>query len=72
MKIIYKITGVVLMLGLFVTSCTKDFTKINTNPNASPEALPSQLLRPALVKVLTANMLRNRGCERCRGKGFQV
>ncbi|MRG47937.1 SusD/RagB family nutrient-binding outer membrane lipoprotein [Chitinophaga sp. SYP-B3965] len=59
-KIIYQITGAVLILGMFVTSCTKDFTEINTNPNASPEALPQQLLRPALVRTLTYNMLRNR------------
>lgn len=59
-KIIYKITGVVMLLGMFFTSCTKDFTKTNTSPNASPEALPQQLLRPALVKTLTYNMLRNR------------
>lgn len=59
-KIIYKIAGVVLILGILFTSCTKDFTKINTSPNASPEALPQQLLTPTLVKTLTYNMLRNR------------
>jgi len=59
-NIIYKFTGVVLMGSLLFSSCTKDFTKINTDPNASPTALPQQLLAPALVSTLSYNMIRNR------------
>jgi hypothetical protein len=43
-----------------LTSCTKDFEKINTNPNGTPVAVPQQLLPPALVGSLTYGMLRNR------------
>ncbi len=48
------------MLGILLPSCTKDFTKTNTDPNNSPEATPAQLMAPALVNVLNANLLRNR------------
>jgi len=41
-------------------SCKKDFTATNTDPNTTPTALPQQLLAPALVNVLGANMLRAR------------
>jgi hypothetical protein len=59
-KIIYKITGAVLLLGVLLTSCTKDFEEINTDPNNPPIALPQQLLAPALVNTMSFNMLRNR------------
>ncbi|HVI44691.1 MAG TPA: SusD/RagB family nutrient-binding outer membrane lipoprotein [Chitinophaga sp.] len=59
-KIIYKITGAALSCSLLFSSCTKDFTTINTDPNGTPKALPQQLLAPALVGVLSANMSRNR------------
>lgn len=49
-----------MMLVLLLTSCTKDFTKINTDPNGVPNALPQQLLAPALVGVVSNNMYRNR------------
>lgn len=48
------------MLVLLLPSCTKDFTKINTDPNGVPNALPQQLLAPALVGVVSNNMYRNR------------
>ena len=41
-------------------SCTKDFESINTDPISTPNALPQQLLAPALVSALNANMVRNR------------
>lgn len=50
----------VLAAGVAFTSCTKDFTKINTDPNNIPDAQPKQLLAPALVNTLTYNMIRNR------------
>lgn len=50
-----------MMLALLVlSSCTKDFEKINTDPINTPNALPEQLLAPALVATVSANMLRNR------------
>lgn len=59
-KNILTISSMVLALGAMVTSCTKDFTKINTDPNTTPYAEANQLLAPALVNTLTYNQLRNR------------
>lgn len=59
-KITYTITSLVLICGIMLSSCTKDFTEINTNLNGTPTALPEQLLAPALVGSLTTVMLRNR------------
>ena len=59
-NIIYKLTPVVLLFCLALSSCTKDFQSMNTNPNNTPNALPQQLLAPALVSTLTYNMMRNR------------
>jgi hypothetical protein len=59
-KIIYKISGVVLMFSMVLSSCTKDFQEINTDPNNTLNALPQQLLAPALVSSLSYNMIRNR------------
>jgi hypothetical protein len=51
----------VMMLGLvLISSCKKGFVEINTDPNGTPNALPQQLLGPAMVNTLTVNMLRNR------------
>ncbi|MFY0256286.1 SusD/RagB family nutrient-binding outer membrane lipoprotein [Chitinophaga sp. 30R24] len=55
-----KITYAVLVFSMWLTSCTKDFTTINTNPNTTTNALPQQLLAPALVSVVGYNMNRNR------------
>jgi hypothetical protein len=57
---IYKTTILVMMFSAALSSCTKDFTEINTDPNNLPNALPQQLLAPALVNTLTYNMIRNR------------
>ncbi|HTI94663.1 MAG TPA: SusD/RagB family nutrient-binding outer membrane lipoprotein [Puia sp.] len=59
-NIIYKLTPVVLLFSLALGSCTKDFQSMNTDPNNTPDALPQQLLAPALVSTLTYNMMRNR------------
>lgn len=56
----YKYLSVVMLLLVVLTSCNKDFQKINTDPNGTPNALPEQLLAPALVGVVSANMQRNR------------
>ncbi len=44
---------------VLLTSCNKNFEEINTNPNASPVALPQNLLAPALTKVVGYNMNRS-------------
>lgn len=48
------------MVSMVFTSCTKDFKEINTNPNNTPNAKAEQLLAPALVGGVGANMMRNR------------
>ncbi len=59
-KILYKVTPVVVMISLVLSSCTKGFQELNTDPNTVPTVLPSQLLGPALVNTVTLGMLRNR------------
>lgn len=60
-KILYKISSIVVACSLLViTSCTKDFQEINTDPNNTITALPQQLLAPALVSTMTYNQIRNR------------
>ncbi|MBA4139297.1 MAG: SusD/RagB family nutrient-binding outer membrane lipoprotein [Segetibacter sp.] len=59
-KILYKVTPVVVMISLVLSSCTKGFQELNTDPNTVPTELPSQLLGPALVNTVTLGMLRNR------------
>lgn len=50
-----------MLLGfILASSCKKGFVDINTDPNGTPNALPQQLLAPALVNTLTTNMLRSR------------
>jgi hypothetical protein len=49
-----------MLLSLLLISCTKDFEKINTDPNNASNVLPQQLMAPALVNTVTYNMLRNR------------
>src|SRR5687768_9545713 len=58
--IINKITGVIALFSMTITSCTKDFTELNTDPNTTPYVLPRQLLAPALVNSVTYGMMRNR------------
>lgn len=49
-----------VLLVSALPSCKKGFNEINTNPNGTPFALPQQLLAPALVNTVSANMFRNR------------
>lgn len=51
---------ILLLFCLALSSCTKDFQSTNTDPNNTPDALPQQLLPPALVNTLNYNMMRNR------------
>ncbi len=46
--------------GLSNFSCTKDFKEVNTDPIGKGKVLANQLLAPALVNVLSTNMVRNR------------
>jgi len=55
----HKIVFVAMMASTLL-SCTKGFQEMNTDHNNIPNALPQQLLAPALVNTLTYNMLRNR------------
>lgn len=59
-KTLYKIVCLVTMFSVVLTSCTKDFQEINTDPNDIPAAQPHQLLAPALVSTLNYNLVRNR------------
>lgn len=54
-----KIVCAVAIVSL-LSACSKDFEKINTDPNNIPHALPQQLMAPALVNSLTYNLIRNR------------
>lgn len=56
----YKIILGIVLCSLVISSCTKDFTEINTSPNSTPTSKPHQLLAPALVSIMTYNQLRNR------------
>ncbi len=55
-----KIFIAVAAVAMTASSCTKNFEKINTDPNRTLSARPDQLLAPALVNTMTYNMLRNR------------
>ncbi|MGI4019942.1 MAG: SusD/RagB family nutrient-binding outer membrane lipoprotein [Janthinobacterium lividum] len=57
---IYKLIYTVMLFAAVLSSCTKDFEEINTDPINTPNALPQQLLAPALVATVSANMQRNR------------
>ena len=62
MKTINKITNYILLgiVSLSAFSCKKDFNEVNTDPIGKSSVSASQLLAPALVNVLSANMVRNR------------
>jgi len=61
MKFFNKITSYII-LSAFTTliSCKKDFNEVNTDPIGKSATTANQLLAPALVNVLQANMVRNR------------
>ncbi|MEO8403187.1 MAG: SusD/RagB family nutrient-binding outer membrane lipoprotein [Chitinophagaceae bacterium] len=59
-KIAYGFSWIIAICSVLITSCTKNFQEINTDPNSAANVLPQQLLAPALVNTLTYNMLRNR------------
>ncbi|MCI0920086.1 SusD/RagB family nutrient-binding outer membrane lipoprotein [Sphingobacterium rhinopitheci] len=59
MKAFIKSTILCTALSISLSSCTKDFVKINTNPNESTAVAPQSLLGPAIYSVITANLDRN-------------
>jgi hypothetical protein len=59
-KTFYQLVFAVLLFSQLLSSCTKNFQPINTDPNNTPDALPQQLLAPALVSTLAYNMSKNR------------
>lgn len=61
MKKIFQIQLLLLVtLAMMLSSCSKGFEELNTDPNNIPFALPQQLLAPALVQTMAFNQLRNR------------
>lgn len=55
----HRIVLLGLSLSLLTSSCKKNFSEINTNPNTSEFALPQTLLAPSLTKIVTANSSRS-------------
>ncbi|CAM4053829.1 Starch-binding associating with outer membrane [Pedobacter westerhofensis] len=60
MKTYFKIITVLMLALATLSSCKHGFVELNTDPNGTPNALPQQLLAPALVNTVSTNMLRNR------------
>lgn len=59
MKAFIKSTILYTTLTLSLVSCTKDFVKINTNPNESSAVAPQSLLAPVIYNTITSNLDRN-------------
>jgi hypothetical protein len=59
-KRFFPLPIIAAVFALLLSSCTKDFKEINTDPNTISIAAPQQLLAPALVSTLHYNMIRNR------------
>lgn len=60
MKKSIKVITTMLLGTLALSACKKNFVELNTDPNGTPNALPQQLLAPALVNTVGINMLRSR------------
>ena len=50
-----------LLLTLLVSSCTKDFEELNTDPDNIQEISPNTLLNPILYELVTFNAERSEG-----------
>lgn len=59
-NIVYKISVFVIVFSSLLSSCTKGFEEMNTDPNNIPIAKPGQLLAPTIAVVLSNNLIRNR------------
>lgn len=53
-----NITKIALVGALFLTSCTKDFNEMNTNPNTTIAANPESLLAPTIYDLVSRNANR--------------
>ncbi|MCZ4243807.1 SusD/RagB family nutrient-binding outer membrane lipoprotein [Pedobacter punctiformis] len=62
MKTTNKIINYILLSALCIStfSCKKGFNEVNTDPIGKSKVTANQLLAPALVNILSANMVRNR------------
>lgn len=59
MKTFLKTSIICTAIALSLGSCTKDFVKINTNPNESSAVAPQSLIGPAIYSVINTNLNRN-------------
>ncbi len=61
MKINKRITKSIFFLAVMamLSSCTKNFSELNQNPNQAAAAAPETLLAPALYDVLSTNLVRS-------------
>jgi hypothetical protein len=58
MKIICKAIAIVLTSCTLMTSCTKDFEVVNTDPNRIDQISPGTLLNPIIYEMASFNMKR--------------
>ena len=58
MKTSNKILAGIIALSGFLTSCSKDFKEINTDPNRIEQISPGTLLNPIIFEVASFNMER--------------
>lgn len=58
MKQITKLTAVVLLVTSLLSACTKNFDKINTDPNRIDAISPGTLINPIIYNVAGYNMQR--------------
>jgi hypothetical protein len=58
MKSIY-IAAIVFFSSMLLFSCTKDFNKVNTDPNRIDKISPGTLLTPIIYEVSSFNMLKS-------------
>lgn len=50
-----------ILFALLISSCTKDFEELNTDPDNIQEISPNTLLNPILYELVTFNAERNEG-----------
>lgn len=58
MKLTNKILSALLLSGLVLAGCNKDFDKINTNPNTVPYTTPESLVEGTIYDVVNKNLTR--------------
>ncbi|MFN0292320.1 SusD/RagB family nutrient-binding outer membrane lipoprotein [Pedobacter helvus] len=60
MKLNKNIFVYAVLVTLGLSSCTKDFTDVNTDPIGEAEVDPNRIMTFPLVNILNANLVRNR------------